>query len=125
MPKYSENTILSAIKDVENGISQRKAAQRWGIPRSTLNNRLHGIVTRNAANEHKQRLSKQEEYHLVQWILSQRALGFPPTRVQVTEFAGRVIKASGDDQPLGKGWMEGFLRRNPEVKRLKEKLGDE
>ena len=69
MPRYSENSICLAIQDVENGISLRKAAQRWGIPRSTLHDRLTGTVTRNEANEHNQRLSKQQETNLVNWVL--------------------------------------------------------
>ncbi|KAK1245194.1 hypothetical protein MKX08_004823 [Trichoderma sp. CBMAI-0020] len=120
MPCYSEDNILSAITDIENGISQRKAAARWGIPRSTLQERINGRVTRNKANEHRQRLSRYQETHLVQWILSQEALGFAPTHYQVKEFAARVIKAGGDDEPLGKAWIEGFLRRNPEVKTIRD-----
>ncbi|KAL7917953.1 hypothetical protein ACQKWADRAFT_305439 [Trichoderma austrokoningii] len=37
-----EAAIFSALKDIQNGISQRKAAARWGIPRSTLQKRLNG-----------------------------------------------------------------------------------
>lgn len=119
MPPYSEEFIASAIEDVENGISQRKAAQRWGIPRSTLQERLSGRVTRSEANEHRQRLSRYQETHLVQWILSQEALGFALTHYQVREFVARIIKAGGDEEPLGKAWMEGFLRRNPEIKTIR------
>lgn len=119
MPEYTESAIFSALEDIDKGISLRKAAQRWGIPRSTLHNRLNGIVTRNEANEHNQRLSKQQESHLVNWIISQGALGFAPTHQQVREFAARIVKAGGDDQPLGKSWIEGFLRRNPEVKTVR------
>jgi hypothetical protein len=117
----SESAINSAIADIESGISLRKAAQRWGIPRSTLHRRVHGAVTRNEANKHNQRLSKQQESSLVQWIISQGDLGFAPTHQQVREFAARIVKAGGDDQPLGKAWMEGFLRRNPEVRTLRGK----
>lgn len=124
MVEYTESSILSAIQDVENGTSQRKASQRWGIPRSTLQARLTGHVTRSEANEHRQRLSKEQEHHLVGWILSSGALGFAPTHDQVKEFATRVLRAGGDDQPLGKRWMEGFMRRNPEVKGIRGKTVD-
>jgi DDE superfamily endonuclease/Tc5 transposase DNA-binding domain/helix-turn-helix, Psq domain len=116
-----ENAILGALKDIENGVSQRKAAQRWGIPRSTLQKRLNGSQSRSDAFESLQRLSKEQEYHLVQWILVQTNLGLPPTHQTVKEFATRIIKAGGDDQPLGKHWIEGFLRRNPEVRTVRGK----
>lgn len=121
MPSYSEKDLLEAIKDVESGISQRKAAQRWGVPKTTLHDRLNGTLNKYDAQEHTQRLSRQQETHLVQWILTQEALGLAPTHQQVREFAGRVIKAGGDNIPLGKAWMEGFLRRNPEVRTVRGK----
>ncbi|KAL7952163.1 hypothetical protein V8C34DRAFT_299964 [Trichoderma compactum] len=74
MTESIEKAILSALKDVQNGISQRKAAQRWGIPRITLQTRLNGGHN----------------------------LGLPPTHQQVREFTTRILKAGGDDQPLGK-----------------------
>jgi 4-hydroxybenzoate polyprenyltransferase len=124
MPKYSEESIRSAINDVENGISQRKAAQRWKIPRTTLQERLNGRTTRKESHEFCQRLSEQQESHLAQWILAQANLGFAPTHKQVKEFATTIIRSGGDDQPLGKRWMEGFIRRNPEVRTVRGKSID-
>lgn len=120
MPSYSEKDILAAIQDIESGISQREAAQRWRIPRSTLRHRCNGGQNSNKANEYRQRLSKEQESLLVQWISAQDALGIPPTHQQVKEFAERVIKAGGDDEiPLGKAWIEGFLRRNPKARTVR------
>lgn len=119
MTDSMESAILSALKDIENGISQRKAAQRWGIPRTTLQSRLNGRQARSDAYESYQRLSKEQECHLVGWILVQTNLGLPPTHQQVKEIAQRIVKAGGNDQPLGKHWMEGFLRRNPEVRTVR------
>jgi hypothetical protein len=121
MTESIENAISFAIKDVQDGVSQRKAAERWGVPRSTLQKRLSGSQPRSNANEHLQRLSKQQESHMVRWILIQSNLGLPPTHQEVREFATRVIKVGGDDEPLGKRWIEGFLRRNPEVRTARGK----
>lgn len=120
-PSYSEDDILAAIQDMENGISQRVAAQRWRIPRSTLRHRCKGGVNAHEASECRQRLSKDQEGHIVQWILAQYALGLPLTHQEIKEFAERVVKAGGDDTPLGKGWIENFLRRNPKVRTARGK----
>ncbi|KAK6815478.1 hypothetical protein RU639_008682 [Aspergillus parasiticus] len=45
----------------------------------------------------------------------QEALGLPPTHQQLREFATRILAAQGDTQPLGKRWINSFLRRNPEI----------
>lgn len=119
MTKSSEDSIASALEAIQNGVSQRKAAKRWGVPRSTLQKRLNGSKSRSDANEYLQRLSKQQESHLAEWILVQSNLGLPLTRQQIKEFASRIVKAGGNDQPLGKRWIEGFLRRNPEIRTIR------
>ncbi|KAK1252006.1 hypothetical protein MKX08_003193 [Trichoderma sp. CBMAI-0020] len=50
--------------------------------------------------------------------------GFYPKRPWVKEFAARVIKAGGNNEPLGKAWIKGFLQRNPEVKTIRGRLMD-
>lgn len=120
-PSYSEDDILAAIHDIENGISQRVAAQHWRIPRSTLRHRCKGGLNAHEASECRQRLSKEQESHIVQWILAQAALGLPLTHQEIKEFADRVVKVGGDNTPLGKGWIEGFLRRNPKARTVRGK----
>jgi len=44
MPLYTEDTMAEAYLDViDNGLSVRKSAQKYGIPASTLSLRLRGI----------------------------------------------------------------------------------
>lgn len=42
MPSYTEIDIQNAIRDIQSGTSRRVAAQRYGIPRTTLNDRING-----------------------------------------------------------------------------------
>jgi hypothetical protein len=116
MNRYTEEDLNSAIQSVANGQSVKKAAIEWGIPRSTLRTRLNGALPRDQAFSGLQRLSKVQEDYLTQWVLTQAALGLPPTHAQLKEFAGRILRAKGDHQPIGKRWIEGFLRRNPVLK---------
>jgi hypothetical protein len=37
----------------------------------------------------------------------------PLSHGQIRQFAGRLLVIKGDNQKLGKRWIEGFLRRNP------------
>ena len=40
---YIEDIVSEVILDIiENGLSVRKAADKWGIPRLTISNRLSG-----------------------------------------------------------------------------------
>ncbi|KAF4433191.1 hypothetical protein CFRS1_v010509 [Colletotrichum fructicola] len=118
MVQYTENEINQALADMANGISARNASRRWGVPRSTLQDRTKGAQQRAAAFEDLQRLSHTQEAKLASWVQIQADLGLPPTHQQVKDFAQRILHAMGDTQPLGKRWMDGFLRRNPYIKAM-------
>ena len=113
MPQYTEDNIIQALNDVTNKKPIRQAAREWGIPYPTLRNRLNGIECHSNASESQQRLSRVQEEYLTQWVLTQEALGLSPTHGQIREFTQRVLAIKGDHQPLGKRWIQAFLRRNP------------
>jgi hypothetical protein len=113
MRQYSEQDLCAALNDVKNGKSLKLASREWGIPYTTLQNRNQGQESHTLAAENQQRLSPSQEEHLSNWVLAQEALGVPLTHGQIRQFAGRLLVIKGDNQPPGKRWMEGFLRRNP------------
>ncbi|KAM4054339.1 Tc5 transposase DNA-binding domain-containing protein [Hirsutella rhossiliensis] len=117
--KYTESDIHSALEAIANGGSAKKAARDWGVPRATLYNRMHGHECRKDAFSALQRLSQTQEKQLTEWILIQDALGLPPTHSQIRQFAQRMLAVKGDHTPLGKHWMQAFLRRNPAVRTQK------
>ena len=124
MAPYTESDIQNAIADYRGGKSERKAAHEWGIPRSTLKHRLKGGESRSQAQSDYQRLTRVQEDHLAQWILTQGALGYAPSHAQIRLFAARIMHAGGDSKRLGKHWMQHFLRRNPAIKTLRGKKID-
>ncbi|KAK6209982.1 transposase [Colletotrichum tabaci] len=108
--------LNQALEAISNGLSLRKASLQYGVPRSTLQLRLQGSQARSIAFSDLQRLSPSQEAKLAEWVRIQHALGLPPSHQQVKEFAGRILHAMGDTQPVGRGWIQAFIRRNPSVK---------
>ena len=119
MAKYTENDLQNALVDIQKGMTVREAARIWGIAETTLRRRFHGAEPRKVAKAHCQRLSPCQEESLAQWIRIQGTLGSPPTHAIIRCIASRVLANDGDPRPLGRNWMEGFLRRNPSVKTMK------
>lgn len=122
MPRYSESDLQKALREIHQGTSQRSAAKRWRVPRTTLQDRLRGGSSHAEAHELRQRFSRQQEKLLSRWVFNLSALGVPPTCRQFEEFANRILVVHGDHQPLGKHWVQGFVRRNSEVTLAKGKI---
>ncbi|KAJ6436498.1 endo-beta-1,3-glucanase [Purpureocillium lavendulum] len=118
-PQYTEYDISQALEAVAKGKSVRKASAAWGVLRIPLFNRLHGHECRKDAFFPLQRLSQTQENQLTEWVLLQDALGLPPTHSQIKQFAQRMLAVKGDHVPLGKHWMQAFLRRNPAIRTQK------
>ncbi|GKU12548.1 unnamed protein product [Fusarium langsethiae] len=113
--------MADAILDVtDNGFSPPQAAQRHGVPRSTLVDRLNG---RRAVNEQihpRRRLSKSQEDRLAFWILRQESLGYAPSHSQIRACVMGLLRRQGERPNLGHNWVARFINRRAD---LKTKMG--
>ncbi len=67
---YTEEDLTKAIALYERGgESLRKLSLEFGIPRTTLTNRITGTQRRQDAFEQYQSLSRVQEAHLTTWVL--------------------------------------------------------
>lgn len=118
---YSEDSIANAISDIENnGISQYQAAQKWGVPRTTLSGRLRGQTAMADQIQPEKRLSNNQESNLVAWILRQESLGYAPSHSQIRACALALLKQQDPKSSFGRNWVSRFIKRHPE---LKTKIG--
>ncbi|RYC77996.1 hypothetical protein BFJ63_vAg19130 [Fusarium oxysporum f. sp. narcissi] len=99
---YTEDDVIQAILDVtENGLSQNQAAQKNGVPPTTLSDRLRGLPSKSEVTQPAQLLSKSEESRLVTWILRQEALGYAPSHRQVRATVAALLGQQGRERPIG------------------------
>jgi hypothetical protein len=66
----SEAQIQAAIADLNSGVlkSARTAAKVHGVPRLTLQGRLHGATNARASHAHLRRLTPEHEALVFEWI---------------------------------------------------------
>lgn len=114
MPSYDEEDMADAIKDVKEGLSLRQASAKWGIPHTSIKYRKDGRLPVGGVQP-AQRLTPAQEKRVCEWILAQESLGFAPRASTVRLVVTGMLKEGGDSKPLGRKWMEGFKKRNPEV----------
>lgn len=118
--QYKSENLELAVSEVRAGTSLRKAAEKFGVPRSTLNDRIlgknGGVVGAPTA------LPKAWEDDLVKWLIGMSERGFPLTPKILLDVVQMGVSSSGlltsfDENRPGRGWLRGFLDRHPQLSR--------
>ncbi|XP_074033108.1 uncharacterized protein [Leptinotarsa decemlineata] len=115
---YTQETLATAVEAVRSGnVSQRKASQEFGIPVSTIKNKLKNRH-RNAYGGQPV-FTKVEEEALTTHICTLSAYGFPLDKTDLRNVVknyldreGRTEEKFANNLP-GKDWVKTFLNRNP------------
>jgi hypothetical protein len=112
----NEGKIELAISDLKNGRirSIREAARIYTIPRTTLQDRLHGVPFQHAIRASNHKLTQSEEDSLVKWVLDLTRRGLPPRHCLVRDMANYFLSQHGD-QRVGDKWVYNLVQRRPEI----------
>ncbi len=83
------------------------------VSKATLYRKINGRRDQVSYGVTKQRLTPEEEDSIKSWVLEIQTWGFPPRVAQLREMGEELLQAKGDNKPLGKIWVQGFLSRHP------------
>lgn len=113
---YTVEAMQNAMEAVKSGFLTRAAAsKKFGVPRSTLKDRLSGRHTGGKKSGPGTALSTEMEALIARWIAEIAARGFPTTKRQLLASVELYLKLSNSpnkfkkDRPSLK-WYYGFLR---------------
>jgi 4-hydroxybenzoate polyprenyltransferase len=98
--------------------SIRAIARDYNVPFSTLQYHLQQGDMIGAVHKEQMRLSEDEEHWIADWILQEDHQGRAPSIQRVRQLVVLLLHARGDENPLGKNWITGFKRRNPQVQTM-------
>ena len=105
-----------AINAIEQqGITIRKAAEMYQIPRSTLHDHLTGKLEHGSLPGPKRYLTMEEEEEIVSFLIRCAKIGYPHTRHQVMGLVQEIISSKGIQTVLSDGWWERFKKRHPSI----------
>jgi IS5 family transposase len=117
-----EERICRAIKErAAEGTALSELALKYGVPRTTLGDRLRGGLSMRQAKAGKQALLPYQEKALVKWVAQMEATGFPPRLDLFKAVAAELAKKRAEDEgdpklaKIGTTWQRGFLDRHPEL----------
>ena len=113
---WDEVSMENAVKEVELGESVRRAAEMYGIPRSTLHNRVTGKTSFYTKPGPDPYLNLEEEKELASFLILSAKIGYPHTRNQVLAMVQRILVSKGKDHlTVTNGWWERFCQRHPNI----------
>lgn len=112
-----EGTILLALHAIRTGEidTVRRAAQIYGVPRTTLRRRMAGTPARENYVVKNTRLTPIEEDVLTKSIEKLDAQGLSPSLDIVREMADTICVARGAE-PVGNSWAYQFIKRTPALR---------
>ena len=113
---YSPVSMQKAYEAVASGkMSVRKAADEYGVPRSTLHDRVTGRVALKARSGVKRYLSDEEEVSLVEYLIGCASVGYTKSCKDVLAIAQQMASTRDPKVEITRGWWDSFRARHPEV----------
>jgi hypothetical protein len=114
---YTEGTLQLAIQATieDRDESERRVIAAFSVPRTTVQQRRQGALSRRDREPNSKKLTKLEEEALVQRILNLDQRGIGATRAMVQDMANDLLAERGGE-PVGKHWVDNFKTRTPEIK---------
>lgn len=113
---YDAISLEKAIVAVENGDSIRKAAEKYGVPRSTLYDHCKGKYQTSSKCGAKPYLTAAEEEELVSFLDKSSRIGYPYTRKQVLALVQQILDSKNINTKVSNGWWERFQQRHPAIR---------
>lgn len=115
---YSTEILEKCLEDIRcKRLSQRVAAKQYGIPRSTIINKLKGV--RSSVFGGPRVFSPQEEEGFKNHLMKLAEFGFPVTETDLRfciknylSKIGRLVPKFKNNMP-GQDWVKSFLDRHP------------
>jgi hypothetical protein len=112
MKPSKESLYEPALSEIREGALIRVVARKYGLARTTLQDRLRGAQPKAKSRELDQRLSPEQEYALGHWILHEEGSGRAPNYRMARRMAQAILAEAGESRTIGNNWVYRYLKPN-------------
>lgn len=112
---WSTSALHRACDSVHGGMSIRRAAEEYNIPKSTLFDYISGRVEFGAKSGAKPYLTEAEEEELVSFLNGMSSIGYSRTIKNVLQLVQAVVTEKGLNVTVTSSWWQSFKSRHPEL----------
>ncbi len=114
---WDEVSMLKAIEAVtKQRVSVRKASELYGVPKSTLSDKVLGKVPVKCRSGPSSYLTFEEEEELTSFILEMAKIGYALTRKEVICIVQRIVDSKDISTNVSNGWWERYVQRHPHIR---------
>lgn len=112
---FADQMLERAVEAVQNGMSYRKAEQKFGVPKSSIQRKVKNVQQNPYGRPAV--LNDEQEKQLSECLALAAEWGFPLTQLDVRCVVKRFLDKTGVHEPRfkdnlpGKKWIRGFFRR--------------
>lgn len=111
--QYDAEQLYRAFEAVKDGTPVTRAAEQFGVPKSTLSDRVTGKVEFGSHSGPERYLTDEEESELVSFLCQSAKMGYAKTRKEVLSIVEGVLASKGRHVSISNGWWVSFRRRWP------------
>lgn len=121
---YSREALQAAYKAVkDSSISVNAAAKQYGVPLTTLRDRVDGRISIDTTRPGPPLLmAKDEESEIAHFLHTMARYGYRYTRLELAEIATDQAVEKGKRNPRANGlttkWVDSFINRWPSIREL-------
>ena len=99
--QYAKDRLSIALEMVRSGaLSTRAAAKTYGVPKSTISDKIRGKVQDDARSGPATVLTKAEETSLVEYLQLMSSIGYPLNRSLFCRETKRILDIDGRPNPF-------------------------
>ena len=95
---WSDEAMVGAMKAVQDGsMGLNRAALEFGVPRTTLKDRIAGRVIHGTKSGPRPYLTHEEEKELVDFLVTCSKMGYGKTRGEVLKIVEAAMEKKGEN----------------------------
>ena len=115
--QWSDQSMVGAMEAVQEGrMGVNRAALEFGIPRTTLKDRISGRVVHGSKSGPKPYLTYEEEKEMVDFLITCSKMGYGKTRNEVLKIVEAAMQKKGREGKVSQGWWIRFCERWPSLR---------
>ena len=115
----NEEKLHKAYEAVKTDrMTLRQASEVFGVPKSTLHDRLTGKVLFGSHSGPSRLMSEREEEELVSFLIHCASVGYPRSRKEtnlILTLVQTILTMKGYHGTVSYGWWDSFRKRHPDI----------